>query len=138
MPVASSPQNEWRSPTGGDTLSFADEQYSPSRKENATHGQVYRTGRPRVKLHGGRGGPERAADSLAGGGDERRDAGGGGVEGGVSGQPSYLRPHELFHGLPVCLLDHTRHGLTLGVREVHQALQEVVGVVVHPLKTLVE
>ncbi len=74
MPVTSSPQNEWRSPTGGDTLSFVDEQYSPSRKENATHGQVYRTGRPCVKLHGGHGGPERATAALAGGGDERRGA----------------------------------------------------------------
>ncbi len=72
MPVTSSPQNEWRSPTGGDTLSFADVQYSPSEKENATHGQVYRTGRSRVKLHGGHAGPERAAIALAGGGDERR------------------------------------------------------------------
>ena len=31
MPVTSSPQNEWRSPRGGDTLSLPDEQYSPSR-----------------------------------------------------------------------------------------------------------
>ena len=71
MPVTSSTKDEWRSPTGGDTLSFADEQYSPSRKENATHKityQVYRTGRPCVKLYGGRGGPEWAAarDRLQG------------------------------------------------------------------------
>ena len=74
MPVTSSLQNEWRFPPGGDTLSLRDVQYSPSRKENATHGQVYRIGRPRVKLHGGRGGPERATVALAGGGDERRGA----------------------------------------------------------------
>ena len=36
MSLISSPQNEWRSPTGEGTLSFADEQYSPSKKENAT------------------------------------------------------------------------------------------------------
>ena len=39
--MTSSPQNEWRSPTGGATLSFADEQYSPSRKENATRGAIF-------------------------------------------------------------------------------------------------
>jgi hypothetical protein len=62
MPVTTSPNKEWRSPTGGDTLSFADEQYRPSEKENATDGQVYRTGRTRVKQHGGHGGPQRAGD----------------------------------------------------------------------------
>jgi hypothetical protein len=67
MPVTSSLQNEWRFPPGGDTLSLRDVQYSPSRKENATHGQVYGTGRTRVKLHGGRGGPERATVALSGG-----------------------------------------------------------------------
>jgi hypothetical protein len=51
MPLTPSWKNEWRSPTGGDTLSLPDEQYSPSKKENATHGQVYRTGRPCVKLY---------------------------------------------------------------------------------------
>jgi hypothetical protein len=44
MPETNSLRNEWRSPKGGDTLLFADIQYSPSKKENATHGQVYRTG----------------------------------------------------------------------------------------------
>jgi hypothetical protein len=35
MPLTTSPNREWRSPTGGDTLLFSDKQYSPSRKENA-------------------------------------------------------------------------------------------------------
>jgi hypothetical protein len=74
MPLTSNMNNEWRSPSGGDTLPFADEQYSPFEKENATHGQVYRTGRSCVKLYGGHGGPERETFALAGGGDERRGA----------------------------------------------------------------
>ncbi len=40
MPETNSLKNEWRSPTGGDTLLFTNIQSSPSRKENATHGQV--------------------------------------------------------------------------------------------------
>ena len=50
MPGTPSPQNEWRSLTRGDTLSLPDVQYSPSRKEKATPGQVCRTGRPLVEL----------------------------------------------------------------------------------------
>ena len=51
MPPPPSFKSEWRSPKRGGTLSFADEQHTPSEKENATHGQVYRTGRTRVKPH---------------------------------------------------------------------------------------
>ena len=43
MSLESSMKNEWRSPSKGDPLSLADEQSSPSKKEDATHGQVCRT-----------------------------------------------------------------------------------------------
>jgi len=69
-----SQNHEWRSPQGAGTLSFADEQHPDSRKENATHGQGYRTGRTRVKLHGRDDGPERPAHSLPGRGDRCRGA----------------------------------------------------------------
>lgn len=60
MPVITSLKSEWPSPVGGDTLLFANIQSSPSVKEHATHGEVYETGRTRVKLYGGSDGPERA------------------------------------------------------------------------------
>ena len=64
MPETNSLKNEWRFPPGGDTLSLPDVQYSSSKKENATHGQVYRTGRTRVKLPGDLGGRSIVRETL--------------------------------------------------------------------------
>ena len=70
----SNPKNEWRSPQGKGTLLLRDEQYSPTKKENATHGQIYRTGRTRVKLYARGHWPEREAPELTRSGNERSSA----------------------------------------------------------------
>ena len=41
----------WRSPLGDSNLWLSNEQVPPARNED-TNGQVYRAGRPHVKLHG--------------------------------------------------------------------------------------
>ena len=60
----------WRSPAGWDTLGFARARKIPPSQENV-HGQVYRAGCPRVKLHVGSGDAEGEASRIARGGDER-------------------------------------------------------------------
>jgi len=72
MLLTPNPKNEWRSPQGAGKLSFADEQHPDSKQENATHGQIYRTRRTRVKLHGRDDGPERPASTLPGRRDQCR------------------------------------------------------------------
>lgn len=69
------PETGWRSPLGVDKLEMAQEQVPSTREENA-HGEVYRAGRARVKLHVRGGGPEREAAGAPGGGDERAGVGG--------------------------------------------------------------
>jgi hypothetical protein len=62
------PPKEWRSPLGANMLEIADERIRSTREENA-HGQVYRTGRARVKLHARRGESEREATGPPGRGN---------------------------------------------------------------------
>jgi hypothetical protein len=64
------PASGWRSPEERDKLELHGSGEFRLQQENA-HGQVYRSGRPCVKLHACGGERERQADRHAGGGDER-------------------------------------------------------------------
>ena len=68
-------QKSSRSPEGGDTLGCERVQENPPQQETA-HGEVYRAGCPRVKLHAGGHDAEREAERVAcqGPKDDRRNA----------------------------------------------------------------
>jgi hypothetical protein len=70
----SSPEEERRSPPGVGALSLAQARTTPHTEEENADGEVYRTGRARVKLYARGGRSEREAAGLARGGDERGGA----------------------------------------------------------------
>jgi len=58
------PKKSWRSPEGGDALGCERARKNPPQQETA-HGEGYRAGCPRVKLHAGGHDAERQADRVA-------------------------------------------------------------------------
>ena len=83
----SSPKTKRRSPLGVGALSLAQATVPRTEEENA-HGQVYRTGRARVKLHAGGGRAEWEAFGLARGGDEHASSDRGAAR--DPGEPAFL------------------------------------------------